>query len=415
MKIKNIVPVITMICTGLCNSVFAQKDTTVRVMEARSNSIVQQKKPYLILISGDGFRWDYAQKYHAENLLRLSKEGVAAESMLPSFPASTLPNHYTLMTGLYPSHSGIVGNTFYDANRKENLKVNDGSFFGEEPLWVTAEKAGMLTADFNWPNMRPAIKNTFATYSFTRTSGKRPADTEAIDLVKNWLSLPEDKRPHFIALHLGETDHAGHQHGPESKEVEEAVKLIDGAVGEIEAIAKKTGLAVNFVFVSDHGMTPIDPTPLNTPASIDKQKFVCIVQGNYVAIHAKDQADILPLYEKLKAEQAAGFDVVLKKDLPKYLHFGPADDKYNRIGDIMLMAHHPKVFAARAPKGAHGFSPYEQKDVHASFYAWGPAFKQNLTVKAFGNIEVYSMMAKILGIQPLPNDGKGTLAKQVLK
>ena len=415
MKKALIATAILIISTITGYKVFAQDDTTVRVIKERINGQKQINKPYIILISADGFRWDYAEKYHAENLLRLAKNGVRAESMLPSFPASTLANHYTIMSGLYPSHSGIVGNTFYDANRKENLKADDGSFFGEEPLWVTAEKEGMLTADFNWPNMRPAIKNTFATYSFTRSANKRPADTDPIELVKNWLNLPEAKRPHFIAIHIGETDHAGHQHGPESKEVVEAVNVIDGVVKEMDDIAKNTGLPVNFVFLSDHGMTPIDPVALATPASIDKQKFICVVQGNYVAVHAKNKADIMPLYEQLKAEKVPGFDVVLKKDLPKYLHFGPRDDKYNRIGDIMLMAHFPKVFAAKAPKGAHGFSPYEQKDIHATFYAWGPAFKKNITIQPFENIEVYSLMAQILGIKALPNDGKDTLAKQILK
>ena len=402
-------------CT-LYQSASAQLDTLQRVVEGRTNGKNQLSKPYVILISADGFRWDYAQKYHAKNLLKLSGEGVRAESMIPSFPASTHANHYTLVSGLYPSHSGIVGNTFYDPARKENFKPRDGSWFGEEPIWVTAEKQQMLTASFYWIDSQAPIKGIKSTYSYLPNPGKEIFIKDRVNAVKRWLALPAEKRPHFMACYIPNTDHAGHQFGPESRETEEAVQFVDDAVGQMAAAAKESGLPVNFIFVSDHGMTPVDREhPLWIPASIDKDKFVTVVQGNYVCVHAKNPADIMPLYEKLKAEKAAGYDIVLKKDLPANIHFGPADDKYNRIGDIMLMARYPQIFTQKPPRGAHGFSGYEVKDNHATFFAWGPAFKSNLTIPAFENVEVYNVMTQVLGIKGLPNDGKGTLAKQILK
>ncbi len=395
---------------------FAQLDTLQRVVPGKTNAKTQLKKPYVILISADGFRWDYAEKYKAQNLLKFAASGVKAESMIPSFPASTLANHFTLVSGLYPGHSGIVGNTFYDPARKEMFKGSDGTWFGEEPLWVTAEKLGMLTASFYWINTQAPIQKIKPTYYYAPNKSKKVSANDWMTGIETWLNLSEEKRPHFIACHIGDTDHAGHNFGPDSKETEEAVQFVDESVAKMVAAAKRAGVEVNFIFVSDHGMFKVDREhPLVIPASISKDKFVIISQGNYVNLHAKNPADILPMYNQLKAEKADGYTVVLKKDLPADLHFGTKDDKYNRVGDILLMAKHPRVFSPRPNIGAHGFSAYEVKDNLAIFYAWGPAFKEHLQIAPFENIEVYNVMTQILGIKGLPNDGKGSLAKQILK
>nr|WP_255547641.1 ectonucleotide pyrophosphatase/phosphodiesterase [Mucilaginibacter sp. dw_454] len=373
-------------------------------------------KPYVVLICADGFRWDYAEKYRAKNLLKYSAEGVRAASMFPSFPASTHANHFTLMSGLLPSHSGIVGNAFYDPARKEMFKPSDGSWFGEEPIWVTAEKQKMLTASFFYIDTDPAVKGTHLTYIYKRKKNYTPSGDERAAAIKNWLTLPAEKRPHFIACYFPETDHAGHNYGPDSKEVNEAVTGIDETVGKMVEAARATGLPVSFIFVSDHGMFPIDQAHhLHVPKSIDTARFVVVSQGNYVNIHAIKQADIMPEYERLKAEHIDGYDVTLKKDLPKGWHFSPAEDKYNRFGDIVLVAQYPKVFTEGETVGAHGFDAHEHKDIQATFFAWGPAFKQHLQIQSFENVEVYGVMTQILGINGLPNDGTGTLAKEILK
>jgi len=404
------------LCTGSTQLAFAQLDTLQRVVPNKVNSADQLHKPYVILISADGFRWDYAEKYQAKNLLKLAGEGVKAELMYPSFPASTHANHFALVSGLYPGHSGIVGNDFYDPARKANFKPNDGTWFGRDPIWVTAEQQHMLTASFYWIDTQAPIDKVRPTYSYRPNKNKEIFVKDRITAVKKWLTLPEDKRPHFMACYFPNTDHAGHTFGPNSPEVEQAVQFIDDAVGQMVAAAKETGVDVNFIFVSDHGMTLIDREhPLSIPASLDTTKFVSVVQGNYVCLHAKNPADIMPTYQKLKAEKAKGYDVVLKKDLPANYHFGPADDKFNRVGDIMLMAQYPKIFTSKPPVGAHGFSPYEVKDNCATFYAWGPAFKSHLKIAPFENVEVYDVMTQILGIKGQPNDGKGTLAKEILK
>jgi predicted AlkP superfamily pyrophosphatase or phosphodiesterase len=416
MTMKNIHKLI--LGLSLCATVqtaLAQSDSLQKIVPGRVNSAEQMKKPYVVLICSDAFRWDYAEKYQAKNLLKYSATGVKAASMYPSFPASTHANHFTLMSGLLPSHSGIVGNAFYDPARKQMFKANDGSWFGEEPIWVTAEKQKMLTASFFFIDTDPAIKGTHLTYIYKHVKNHVVPADERAQALKNWLSLPEAKRPHFIAYYFGEADHAGHTYGPDSRQVKEAVLGVDEAVGKMVEAAKATGVPVNFIFVSDHGMFAIDREHhLHIPPSIDTNKFVVVTQGNYVNLHAKNQADIMPMYEKLKAEHVDGYDVSLKKDLPKGWHFGPAEDKYNRFGDIVLIAQYPKVFTEGNGVGAHGFDAHEHKDIQATFYAWGPAFKQ-MQIPSFDNVEVYDVMTKILGINGLPNDGKGTVANEILK
>ncbi|HLY71126.1 MAG TPA: ectonucleotide pyrophosphatase/phosphodiesterase, partial [Puia sp.] len=253
------------------------QDTTQQVVPGRTNSAAQQKKPYLILISADGFRYDLADKYHAANLIRLRNEGINAAYMQPSYPSLTFPNHYSIVTGLYPSHHGIVDNTFYDKQKNEtyairNKKaVGDGSWYGGTPFWVLAEKQQMLSASFYWVASESAIQGVRPTYYYIYNDaipiGKR------IETVKDWLLLPEDKRPHFITFYFPQVDHQEHTFGPDSKEAEEAVHLIDESVGQLARIVDSLGLNVNFIFLSDHGMLKVDNDhTLPLPQAIDTAK-----------------------------------------------------------------------------------------------------------------------------------------------
>src|SRR5882724_7574011 len=338
-----------------------QPDTTQQVTAGRTNSPAQQQKPYVILISADGFRWDLADKYHAVNLLRLRGQGVAAESMLPSFPSVTFPNHYTIVTGLYPSHHGLVDNGFYDVSRGGSYRmgdkkaVADSSWYGGTPLWVLAEQQHMLSASFYWVASESAIQGVHPTYYYIYN--EKIDMPSRIQAVKQWLQLPEDKRPHFITFYLPQVDHQEHMYGPDSKEAEEAVHLVDESIGSLVAAVNTLGLPVNFIFLSDHGMTKVDVDhTLPRPASIDTTQF--IVPNNDVLVHlyAKDKKDILPTYNMLKKE-AVDYDVYLAEDMPARWHYSRQDDRYNRLGDIFLVPHAPHVFnfSGRATTpGKHG-------------------------------------------------------------
>lgn len=390
----------------------AQNVIKQRVNPPRENTAEQLKSPYMIFISADGFRYDYAEKYQAKNLLKQANSGVKATSMIPVFPSSTGPNHYSLVTGLYPVHNGIVGNSFYDPVRKK-FKDGTNTWLKNDPIWISAEKQGMITASLGFIGSKQKINGVQNSYYYDY-GNPRIGMTERVDIIKKWLSLPEKVRPHFIAVYNNETDHAGHKFGPESKETEEAVGEVDSFIAQLQVAIEESGLPVNVVFVSDHGMTAIAQNPIKTPSSIDTAKYIVVDHRALLGVHAKERSDIMPLYNKLKAENNPHYTVYLQKDLPKDLHFDMKEDKYNRIGDIILMAKWPNLFS-KSPKGSHGFNPFEIKDMHATFYAWGPAFKKNLTIKSFPTVDVYDMVMKALHLKPEANDGTGALAKQVLK
>ena len=283
-------------------TVFAQApaDSTQRVVPGRFNSPAQQQKPYVIFISADGFRHDLADKYQAKNLLALRAQGSAAPSMTPSFPSVTFPNHYSLATGLYPSHHGLVDNTFFDPQMGKGYRigdrvaVEDSSFYGGTPIWVLAEQQQMLSASFFWVGSETAVKGIRPTYYY-RFNDKISFDTR-LQAVKDWLTLPEDRRPHLITFYLSQVDHAEHMFGPNSKQAEEAVHLVDDVIGRMVKMVDSLRLPVNYVFVSDHGMAQVDTNRgvENPLAAIDTTKFIVSFGGTEIHLYAKDKKDIAP-------------------------------------------------------------------------------------------------------------------------
>lgn len=386
-----------------CQSLLAQ-DLSQQIEPGRQNSIEQTKKPYVIFISADGFRHDYAEKYQAKNLLALREKGVKAIAMKPSFPSVTFSNHYTLVTGMYPSRHGIVNNSFYDPKKRQIYvktdpkAVKDSTWYGGVPIWVLAEQQKMLSAAFYWLGSETAVLGVRPTYWYN-FNNRIPMDVR-IEAVKNWLLLPEEKRPHLINFYFPEVDVAGHHFGADSKETAAAVKLVDDCVGEMVKLTKDVGLEVNFVFVSDHGMTNADNTNTMTlPSIIDEEKFIIPNGDALLQIYAKDKKNIKPLYRSLKKE-AVDFDVYLTNKMPKRWHYRAKDNKDGRIGDIILIPRLPKIFNLTGKPttiGKHGFDN-EMPDMQAVFYAWGPAFKEGLTIQPFENVNVYPLLAKILGL-----------------
>jgi predicted AlkP superfamily pyrophosphatase or phosphodiesterase len=175
---------------------------------------------------------------------------------------------------------------------------------------------------------------------------------------------------------------------------------------------------VNYLFVADHGMTAVDTThPVRIPL-IDTAKAVVVSGGELAHIYVKQPADIPALYGLLKAE-AKDFNVILKKDVPSKLHYGANDDTFNRIGDILLIPDWPYTFVAAGAKpkaGAHGYDPYKVEDMRTVFYAWGPAFKKGKTVGSIQNVDVYPVVANLLGLNyDHKIDGNKKLARKILK
>ncbi|MDM1042099.1 MULTISPECIES: ectonucleotide pyrophosphatase/phosphodiesterase [Empedobacter] len=391
------------------------------VIENRVNDAKQQDKPYVILISADGFRYDYAQKHEAKNLLALAKNGVKADAMYPSFPSVTFPNHYTIVTGLTPIHHGLVGNNMLDREVGDRYSLGNRNavinpkWYGGTPIWNLAEQNKMLAACYYWPGSEAPINGMFPTYSY-KYSEKSPIDYR-IQQVVNWLELPAEKRPHLITFYFPEVDHAGHSFGPDAPETKEAVQFVDQSIKKLNDEVAKTGLKVNFVFVSDHGMTRIDDeNPLKLPIKIDESKVQVASNGSYVSLFVKDKNDIESIYKEIKAVQNNTFEVYKTTNVPSKYHFDKKNDRYNRIGDIILIAHSPNYFSNKnAPKGSHGFYVKETLEMKATFMAWGPNIKSGKEIKVFPNTEIYPMLAKILGL-PIQEkiDGTNQLANKIL-
>ena len=398
---------------------FAQVDTLQNVVPNRKNSIEQQKKPYVILISLDGFRYDYVEKHNATHIRELGNGGVHATAMMPSYPSLTFPNHYTLVTGLYPAHHGLVNNSFYDKSKNTTYsmsqpdKVRDSSWYGGTPLWSLAEQQKMVSASLFWVGSEAAVKGLRPSYYYNYTE-KIPM-SRRIEIVKEWLSLPADVRPHLVTFYLSEPDHSGHGSGPDAPETKSAVQMADSVVFALTQAVAELHVPVNFVLVSDHGMTAVDQEhPLEIPAVVDPAKWIIPASGTIVELYAKNPDDILPVYNELKKVENH-FTAYLKKDMPAYMHYGTADDVKNRIGDILLLPEWPMVFSKRKPSaGAHGFDPTKVPDMKAIFYAWGPAFKKNVVIPPFQNIHVYPLVADILGLKITdPIDGNPAVLRSI--
>ncbi len=405
-----------------CFAGFAQAptDSTQVVVPGRTNAPAQEQKPYVIFISADGFRHDLAEKYHAQHLLALRAGGVAASSMTPSYPSVTFPNHYSLATGLYPSHHGLVDNAFFDAAKgssytiRDRNAVSDPYYYGGTPIWVLAEQQKMLSASFFWVGSEAPVDGISPTYWY-HFNDKISLDTR-LKAVHDWLTLPEAQRPHLITFYMSYVDHAEHFYGPDSRETEDAVQIVDNCMAKMVAMVDSLKLPVNYVFVSDHGMASVDTAHPIAPPAVDTAKFTVAFGGTMIHLYAKDKSAIQSTYAALK-KSADGYDVYLPDQTPARWHYASADDRYHRIGDILLVAHFPRVFHDRGRMllGEHGYDNV-LPDMGATFYAWGPAFKQGMTIPAFENVHVYPLIAHILGLKiEQPIDGSLKVLKETLK
>jgi predicted AlkP superfamily pyrophosphatase or phosphodiesterase len=215
----------------------------------------------LILVSIDGFRADYLDRHETPTLAALAADGVRAEAMKPAFPTLTFPNHYTLVTGLYPDHHGIVNNRMVDRASgkvfvyKDPKTISDPSWWGGEPLWVSVEKQGLHAATMFWPGSDVAIAGMRPS-EWLPFDGKLSPD-QRVDQLLRWIDLPAPQRASFFTLYFEQVDHAGHDGGPDSPAVDAALREMDAALARLVDGLKRRGVfeRANLVIVSDHGMT----------------------------------------------------------------------------------------------------------------------------------------------------------------
>ena len=380
------------------------------------NSAWAESQHYLVLVSLDGFRWDYATRDNATHLLALGKAGVwAPQGMLPSYPSLTFPNHYTLVTGLYPEHHGIVANNFLDPTRNvrysmyDKQATNDGSWYGGVPLWSLAESQGMRTACLLWVACEAKIAGFRPSYNATwdaKTQATPQAEQARIDNTLALLHLPAADRPHFIAIYFSEPDHSSHEFGPDARETRAAALRMDVLVGKLRAALATTGLPIDLVVVSDHGMVKSEGGWINLDQFADLSAFDTV--GDLLYAQSEEARD--RLYNQLK-RVSSQFIVYRRKDVPAGLNY----NQNPREGDPIVVATGPFAIRAHAPAagetshppnlGMHGFDPHLLPEMKASFFAVGPDLRAGKTVAPFDNVNLYPWMAHMLGLNPPKTDG----------
>ncbi len=408
-----------------CLSLAHAQPTAVIVTNRPANTEAQQAKHYVVLVSLDGFRYDYAQKYNAKNLLAFAKQGASApEGMVPSYPSITFPNHYTLVTGLYPEHHGIVANSFYDPVRKARYSYTDatsdtdGTWYGGTPLWVLSEQQGMRAACFFWPGSEAAIQGVRPSY-YLHFDTHFP-DEKRIDQVVEWLKLPPEQRPHFITLYYAEPDHSGHQFGPESPEVRDAVHHVNGLIGKLKRDLDALHLPIDLIVVSDHGMEKVQGTWID----LDKYADLANFDTDGTLLYAKGdtaeaEATAEKAYNQLKKADSR-FMVYRRAKIPANLDFNQNPREGDPIivptGPYLIRAHAPyEVTSPRPPPvGMHGYDPATMNTMYAIFYAVGPDIRPDSTVKPFENVNVYPLIAHILGLDAPKVDGSLNVLSGIL-
>jgi len=396
-----------------------QASDTGKIIETGGslNSRKQQKKHYVVLVSLDGFRYDYPQKWGAPHIAVLARTGATApEGMLPAYPSITFPNHFTLITGLFPEHHGIVGNTFYDPSRRasysyKDSKTNqDGSWYSGTPLWSLAEQQGMRAASFFWPGSEAQI------------AGERPDeyvhfddgfdDQKRIDQIITWLKLPPSERPHFITLYYSNTDHAGHNYGPDSSEEQEQVHHVDQLMGDLKSKLDATHLPIDLIILADHGMVKVEGDWVTLDQYADLSHF----KTDGAFLYAETEADAQKAYESFRAQPDPRFTVYRRADVPAYLHF----NENPREGDPVIVPNGPYIFRAhensrKPPLGDHGYDVTRMPEMKAIFVANGPDIRPGTQLPSFQNVDVYDFIAKLLQLKPAKNDGELKLLRPALK
>ncbi|XP_020484194.2 ectonucleotide pyrophosphatase/phosphodiesterase family member 1 [Labrus bergylta] len=377
--------------------------------------------PPLILVSLDGFRAEYLKDHssHLPVINKIRRTGTTTPHMRPVYPTKTFPNHYSIVTGLYPESHGIVDNKMYDVRQnnffslKSDEKFNPKWYKGE-PVWLTAMHHKLKTGTFFWPGSDVAINGTFP--DIYMTYDKSIAFEKRVEKLLGWLGLPQGERPDLYTLYLEEPDASGHRYGPESSQVVQALKNVDKILGLLMDGLKKKDLlhCVNVVIISDHGMEE---------ASCEKSAFVSnfqenttgfsVIQGPAARIRPTDlpdnyfSFDYESLVKNLSCRTSdQPMRPYLKEHLPKRMHFA----KNERIerGHLYMKEGWQAALNKNELKyctgGFHG-SDNLFTNMQAIFIGYGPGFKVNTVVPPFENIEVYNLMCDLLGIRPAPNNG----------
>ncbi|GAA4282422.1 alkaline phosphatase family protein [Gaetbulibacter aestuarii] len=384
------------------------------------NSDATLNKPYVIMVSIDGFRYDYAEKYNAKNILAIAKNGSSTTRLIPSFPSKTFPNHYTLVTGLYPEHHGIVYNSFFDKRTGKSYRianreaVENGDWYGGIPLWNLAQFQGMCAASYFWVGSEANINGMHPKYYYPYN--KQTPYEYRVKRILEWLQLPEKVRPHILTLYFSLVDTQGHKFGPNSEQTKEAVLYVDKQIGALREGLKLLNLPVYLVVTADHGMAEVSHLiNINNFVNVPNEQFL---GGPVAMIYTKSVAETDSLFNTLS--QQTNFKTYKRMDVPNYLNF----NDNSRIGDLVLITDPPNTIInsqsnkteLESIQGTHGYDPFENKDMGTIFYIEGPDIKKDFKLSPFENVNIYPLIAHLLGLKIIePIDGKFDVTSSIIK
>ena len=369
----------------------------------------------LILISMDGFRWDYTERTDTPNFDFLIEKGVRAQSLMPVFPTSTFPNHLSIATGLYPENHGIVSNTMYDEVFDAWYTIGEGSesvpesrWYEGEPIWVTAEKQGKVTATYFWPGSEAEINGERPTYWYVYDPST--SNETIIDQLLAWLDLPEGERPVFMTAYFNDANYWGHNLGPDGVGMESVIQGLDLDFGRLIAGLTARDLLdkVNIIVTADHGMVEIDRDRMIFLDDYIDLEDVTMAGWSPVAGIIPNEGLEDSIYNSL-VNVHPQLSVYKKEETPEHLHYrnhrritpiiGIADEGWS-ISTRDYYNNQPEAYTG----GTHGYD-LDFLSMHGLFLAYGPAFKDGLIVPSFQNIHIYELIANVLSIAPAVTDG----------
>ena len=366
---------------------------------------------YTVIISLDGLRWDYLDTYDVPFMDIMARQGVKAV-MQPSFPSKTFPNHYTLATGLTPDHHGIIANIFWDREKgveyslKDKVTRADGSYYGGDPIWLTAKHQGVKTATVFWVGSDVTINDEHPTYWLDyQTESEKMGFEGRIDEIIRLLSLPEEERPHLVMGYFEEPDRSGHNYGPLNSMTRRAVENLDRLLSKLWSRIQLLPFAdkVNLIVTGDHGMASVDPKRFVDIDDVLPKRWYDRCCNDYpTLIYASAPQYIDSIYNALQ-----GVDHIRawkKGEVPDYLGYGTNKN----MGDVIVLPDVGWLFADKPSKkqrGSHGFD-HTAADMQVGFRALGPDFKVGYEKQdRFRNVCIYPLLCHLLGVSPSPNDG----------
>ncbi len=382
-------------------------------MAVSSPAARAQPQPILILISIDGWRWDYLDRVEAPALKSLAARGVRSEGLIPSFPTLTFPNHWTIVTGLLPDHHGIVSNTIVDRTIGPSrfsmtaLTARDARWWGGEPIWTTAMRQGRRAAAMFWPGSEAVHPTYWKPYD------TKVPNADRVQQVLGWLALPEADRPAFTTLYFSDVDSAAHSAGPESEQTFAAARRVDEMIGRLIAGLTQNGLIdrTTIVVVSDHGLAETSATRLLVLDDyISRDEVEVVDSGAWLGINPGPTMPADAIIRRLSGRHEA-LTVYRKESLPSWLRYG----SHSRVPAVVGLVDAGWLVASRdlalrnlatgwTTGGAHGYST-RAKEMHGVFVTAGPRVRRGVTVPPIENIHLYHFMCEVLGVRPAKNDG----------